>query len=255
MARKFRVISPIDTYHAILRGNDRQDIFYDDEDRHQYLNTLKEYNKEFQIGFKGYCLMDNHIHLVLKTDLKELTEYLKRSSISFVSWYNHKYDRCGHLFQDRFRSEAIYNDRHLLNIVRYVHNNPQKAGIVGHFADYKWSSIGDYLNNTGLTDVAGVLNLFQGDDPLGDFMIFHGEKNEDNFIENDAKPSYVADAMAAERIVTCFGDGFISDLKKYSVEKRNNFIKELCNQGYNTSQLSRIIKYSRGLISSIKNEQ
>ena len=255
MPRRIRLESSLSTYHVVMRGNDKQDIFFDDQDRQRYINVLREYNEEYQFDYRAYCLMDNHVHLVLRAKLEELSDYIKRTNISFVYWYNKKYDRCGHLFQDRFKSEAIFSERHLKNAVRYVHNNPFNAGIISNITNYKWSSLGDYIDNTGLTDVEAVLKFFEGSSPLKDFLYFHGEPNEDVFLDYEGNPRFMSDEIAFKKITTCFGENFLSDLKASPRDERNAIIRHLCDEGYSVSQLARITRYSRGLINLIKNVQ
>ncbi len=90
----------------------------------------------------AYCLMGNHVHLLMRTDENDepMGQIFRRICAQYVYWYNGKYERVGHLFQDRFRSEPIENDAYLLSVLRYIHQNPVKAGMVHDMADYPYSS-------------------------------------------------------------------------------------------------------------------
>lgn len=84
--------------------------------------------------------MGNHVHILIKEGKEDLGNVMRRIGASYVYWYNVKYDRVGHLFQDRFKSEAVEDNRYLLSVLRYIHQNPLKAGIVSDIREYKWSS-------------------------------------------------------------------------------------------------------------------
>lgn len=89
----------------------------------------------------AYCLMDNHVHLLLNTNHDDLAVIMKSIAVRYASFYNWKYSRTGHVFQDRFKSEPIEDERYLLAVVRYIHNNPIKAGMIEKPADYEWSRL------------------------------------------------------------------------------------------------------------------
>lgn len=135
-------------YHIILRGINRQTIFEDDdEDAIKFLQTLKDYESKSGYEIYAYCLMGNHIHILIKEGQEKLGTAIKRIGVSYVYWYNSKYDRTGHLFQGRYKSEVVENDKYLLTVLRYIHQNPLKAGITKDIEEYKWSSYNEYVNN------------------------------------------------------------------------------------------------------------
>jgi len=115
-------------YHIILRGINKQVIFEDDEDREKLLGYLQYYKEICNYIIYGYYLMDNHIHLLIKEGKEGIGNNMKRIGGSYVAWYNRKYDRIGHLFQDRFKSEVVESDEYLLIVLRYIHQNRLKAG-------------------------------------------------------------------------------------------------------------------------------
>ncbi|SDD78590.1 hypothetical protein SPACI_042220 [Sporomusa acidovorans DSM 3132] len=115
----------------MIRGNERRDIFLDDEDKLTFIDFL--YSKKSDEGclLYAYCLMDNHVHLVIKEGGSGIAKLMKRIGTSYVKYFNQKYQRVGHLFQDRYKSENIENNTYFLTVIRYVHQNPEKAGIAG----------------------------------------------------------------------------------------------------------------------------
>lgn len=144
MPRKPRKTSSSAIYHVILRGVNRQAIFLDSQDCLQFLNILKQYKKEHNYEIYAYCLMDNHVHLLIKEGDESISNTMKRIGIKFVAWYNKKYDRCGHLFQDRFKSEPVENEKYFWTVFRYIHQNPLNAGIETKVGRYKWTSFFAY---------------------------------------------------------------------------------------------------------------
>lgn len=145
MPRCARRKSESGIFHIILRGINKQNIFEDDEDREKFTETIKRYKEVSKYEIYSYCLMTNHIHLLLKETDEEISKAMKRICSSFVYWYNWKYERCGHLFQERYKSEAVETDTYLLTVLRYIHQNPVKAGLTKTSQEYNWSSYNDYI--------------------------------------------------------------------------------------------------------------
>jgi putative transposase len=120
-------------YYVTVRGNRRNNIFRDKEDFEYYLNTIEEslfYYIQFNYKVICYCLMDNHVHLIIKTDIEPLGKLMGRISASFTRYFNKKYNYIGHLFQDRCFSELIKSDEQMLETSRYVHLNPVRANTI-----------------------------------------------------------------------------------------------------------------------------
>ncbi|MFZ5945649.1 MAG: transposase [Bacillota bacterium] len=188
MARIRRQISRTGFYHIMMRGNEKKDIFLDDEDRKKILWIISDKKKEEGFQLYAYCLMDNHVHLLLKTE--NISKVMKRINTSYVYYFNKKYNRVGHLFQDRYKSETIDDERHLLAVIRYIHNNPYEAGIVGNILEYPWSSYADYFGKRndkpkGLVDTEEILAQFSQEHYKATeyFEEFSKKENDDKFIE------------------------------------------------------------------------
>jgi len=164
MPRQQRIKSKSGYYHIMLRGNERKNVFNDDDDKQQFLEVLREKKQENRFYLHAFCLMDNHIHLLISEGTEDVTKAMKRITVSYVYYFNKKYKRVGHLFQDRFKSEVIEQDSYILCLARYIHQNPVKAGIVQKAADYKWSSYNGYLDRGNclvkMLDVDIILSLF-----------------------------------------------------------------------------------------------
>src|SRR5690554_1287672 len=129
MPRRARQKSSTGVYHVMLRGINKQIIFHDQEDYKKYIQTIRDYKQLCEYEIYAYCLMNNHIHLLIKEGKEDLGIIFRRIGSKYVYWYNLKYKRCGHLFQDRYRSEVVETEHYLLTVLRYIHQNLVKAGI------------------------------------------------------------------------------------------------------------------------------
>ncbi len=170
----------------MLRGNSGRGIFIDDEDRHRFLNILADKKKDNEFVIYSYCLMDNHIHLLLKENKDNISHIMKRIGTAYAVYFNKKYQQNGHLFQDRFKSEVIEGELYLLAVIRYIHNNPLKARLVKLPEDYKWSSYSEYLKNrTKMVIVEDILKLFSKNlsKALPLFMKFSQAEDNYDFLE------------------------------------------------------------------------
>ena len=131
-------------YHICVRGNNKQDIFLDNEDREEYLKRLRDYEEKYKMQVYAYCLMTNHVHLLIYDNNQDISKFMQGLSLSYVIYFNKKYGRTGHLFQDRFTSVMIKNDMQLMYVSKYIHLNPVRANMVSKARDYKWSSYSAY---------------------------------------------------------------------------------------------------------------
>lgn len=146
MPRMGRILSASGIYHVMFRGNERKNVFQDEQDKVRFIDTLIAKKNEVKFNLYAYCVMDNHVHLLIKEGAEPLATTMKRIGTSYAVYYNFKHDRVGHVFQSRFKSENIESDSHLLEVLRYIHNNPVKANIVKNASKYIWSSYQFYKN-------------------------------------------------------------------------------------------------------------
>ena len=148
MPTRPRLSSNLGIYHVVYRGINKQRIFEDSEDYEKFLSILRKYQPICGYKIIAYCLMSNHIHLLIKPGEIPLPRVFQRIIPSFVYWYNKKYQRVGSLFQARFKSRPINNRSQLLIVTRYIHQNPVKAAICNHPRKYKYRNtvaFGDIL--------------------------------------------------------------------------------------------------------------
>ena len=130
-------------YHVVNRGNDRQVIFAEPEDYRHYLNTIQRYKKKYRFQLFAYCLMTNHVHLLIKTsESGSISRIMQSITVAHTRRYNFKYRRCGHVWQGRFHSPIVSEDGHMLTVMQYIEQNPLRARMVRDVVDYHWSSYG-----------------------------------------------------------------------------------------------------------------
>jgi putative transposase len=171
MARPVRMDFPNTHYHVLSRGNERRKIFYNRGDYSRFLETLGRMVDRFQIEVHGYVLMPNHFHLLVRTREANLSRALQWLGVSYSVWFNKKHDRCGHVFQGRFKSFVIEDERYLCALILYVHGNPLRAKLVKELGEYRWSSYRGYLRerwqeawlktDTGLSVFGGSRRKFR----------------------------------------------------------------------------------------------
>jgi len=162
MARKPRIHHPGGFYHVILRGNGGQDIFLSDADRYRLSLLLQEGTCRFGYRVHAFCFMTNHLHLVLQAGDIPLSRGMQNLSFRYTRWINRREKRTGHLFQGRFKALLIDGDSYLLELVRYIHLNPLRAGMTQSPEEHPWSSHHAYLGQYDLPwlTTAGVLGQF-----------------------------------------------------------------------------------------------
>jgi len=163
--RKPRIEYPGAMYHVFTRGDNKEDIYLADEDRLFYLRNLKKYKDSYSFKLFAYCLMSNHVHLVVKTDETPLSKIMHAINSNYSKYFNKEHAKVGHLFQGRYKATLIKSDAHLLEATRYVHLNPVNASITASPESYSWSSYGSYFGNGygslfSLVDSEDILSYF-----------------------------------------------------------------------------------------------
>ncbi len=132
-------------YHVIQRGNFRQTLFWSEADYLRFLENLETYRETFDYRVHAFCLMTNHVHLLLETKKANISDILQRLMGAYTQYANRRRKRVGHLFQGRTRTILVDTREYLLTLSRYIHLNPVKAGMVRKPEDYTWSSMKAFL--------------------------------------------------------------------------------------------------------------
>ena len=235
-------------YHIMLRGINRQTIFEDDQDRMKFLEVLKKYKKIGYFQLYSYCLMDNHIHLLIK-ESEDISTIVKRISSSYVYWYNLKYERCGHLFQERFKSENVDSMRYFLTVLRYIHQNPLKARISTSIYDFEWTSVHEYVGKATIVDADYPLHFFSSDQKqaLILFKDYMEKPNDDQCLEDIIKVRLADDEV--KKYLFELGVANITSLQHFEKEGRDLILSELKETyGVSLRQIARVTGISKSVI-------
>lgn len=145
MPRGPRIQFPGGLYHVICRGNNRERIFRDDADRKRFLELLRRYRERWHAVIHAYVLMPNHMHLLVETPSRPLSEFMRGLNTAYTMSFNRRHRRVGHVFQGRYKSHVVEKDAYLLELTRYLHLNPVRAGLVTQPERYPWSSYREFL--------------------------------------------------------------------------------------------------------------
>ena len=238
MPRKPRRQSSTGYYHAMARGNSKENVFQNDNLKKLYIKTINEIASEEEVSIVAYCIMSNHVHLLLKTEINSLTDFFKRINIRYASNYNLINDRIGHVFQDRFRSEPVEDDTYLVQVVRYIHNNPVKAGIVSSPGDYQWSSYNEYTGEKtfilGKTQKKIVMEFFSN--KITSFEKFHQVSDFNVYLDIKEEQQEIMYKHAQSIIEKHFMKHGLDTLDQ--LKKKKDLLEDIINEIYEKTGLS-----------------
>ncbi len=236
MARKPRIEFDGAFYHVLVRGNQKQKIFKDNHDYSKYLELLTDYKKRYGYSLYSYVLMYNHVHLLIETQRMPLSKILQGINQSYTMYFNRKYKTVGHLFQGRYKAILCDRDDYLLTLVKYIHLNPFRAGIVQNLKSYEWSSHHEYARKTddkGIIDTDQVLRMFSESKPKARkfYMRFIGDgvsvKKEDVYSSIDHR--VIGNEEFVERIMNNYDRELlkVKEKKKYKLTAISKVVKRI----------------------------
>lgn len=145
----------------IAKGINKEHIFHQTREKNYLKRIFREYLLEHDAEIYAYCIMSNHLHLIIKSEIQELSMFMAKCLAKYAEYYNYKHERNGHVFQDRFKSECIESEKYFWNCLRYIHLNPAKANIVKSYLNYKYSSIVEYQKLEGDILHKNAIELFR----------------------------------------------------------------------------------------------
>lgn len=221
----------------------------------KFLDILKKYKEEAGMSVYAWCLMNNHVHLLVKEAEEGLSVTMKRIAVSYAAYYNLKYQTTGHLFQDRFRSESVESRRYFMTVIRYIHQNPVKAGIVEFVNSWRWSSCPAYYGQKyypgGLLDSEKVFQMVSKETEMAreKFKEFNEENNEDECMDEKWKRKRLTDEHAREEINHRLGDAMIPQVKSLPKSERDEVLRKIkLIEGLSQRQAARILGVSASFI-------
>ena len=255
-------------YHVIARGNGKQIIFEEEKDYRYFLRLLEKYSKETAIQICAYCLMENHVHILLCDTGKMCSLFMQKLEITYAWYYNHKYERSGHLFQGRYLREVVDQQEYLLGVFRYILKNPEKAGIC-KASEYKWNSYYSYGKKDSFL-YTDLLEALIGDwEEYTTFICAEKEKGkagkesreDDSFVDKKEFLEYDRctnrhqdnsrhdDEWAKKLIQDIFCVRSGTEIRTMEKTKRDAAIRELKKRGLSFRQIERLTGVGLGIIS------
>lgn len=249
MSRKSRIISSTGVYHIILRSINQQQLFEDDEDYLKFIYVLSDVKEKYPFDLYAYCLMGNHIHLLMSTQGGSLSSIFQSFGSRFVYWYNIKYQRFGHLFQERFISKPVETANYFLYVLQYIHLNPVRAELCRFPTDYRWSSAQAYYGaNNPLISKEVAANIAGSTEALQQYL--HATAST-LFNDISAKVKPLPDSEAMKLIKSISGCSNPSEVQHLSKTKRNELIISLLKKGLRVTQIARLCGVSRTTVNRL----
>jgi REP element-mobilizing transposase RayT len=243
MPRTARKISETGIYHVMLRGINRQNIFEDDQDRLYFMSVLASCKKVSGFRLHAFVLMSNHIHLLLEPLDEPLDMIFRRIGTRYAVWYNRKYQRAGHLFQDRFRSENVSTVQYYQTVLRYILQNPMKAGMEKHPGEYRWSSYTAYEKGQGIvTDTQYAVELFGGRETLIQYL---KQDNDDTVMDEENHDWRLRDDAARRIMRQITQCSSVSDFQKLDPDLQKKHAAEMYQERLSMGQIARLTGMSK----------
>lgn len=260
MSRRPRLQSQNGIYHVMLRGVNRQQIFENEDDYRKFILILHDMvspKDELKhplpplCAIYSYCLMPNHVHLLLQEKEVKLSRTVKQIASRYAMYYNNKYDHFGHLFQDRFKSEPVNDYAYFLTLIRYIHQNPVAGQICKNVDDYDWSSWREFTNapnrKSAICSVPIILNRITLDD-LKEQVRAPLPKAQ-QFLDFDRYRGFATDEAVIDFLKSTYHLKHPKDIQQYTKAQRNEILKATKDFGASIRQLSRLTSISEYIIS------
>lgn len=242
MPRTAREHSQFGYIHVICRGINKQVLFEEDRDYSFYLYLLEKYSRETGVTVNAYCLMDNHVHLLLCDLDRCVATMMKKIGVAYAGYFNRKYERTGHLFQGRFHSVPIENEIALKTVFRYILQNPKKAGIC-NVDEYRWSSYDQYGDDSSFVDTSALVHMI-GDKAVYRELVGAEVEDEPRALEMKKRDDEWAKAV----LMRCLhvSNGMV--LQTYDKTSRDKALHELKKIGLTIRQIERLTGINRGVV-------
>ncbi len=247
-------------YHLTMRGVSKQIIFEERGDYIHFLNLLKRFSLETDVKIRAFCLMDNHVHLLIYDPANHFSLFMQKLGGGYSWYFNRKYERAGHLFQDRFGSVPIESEERLLTVFRYILNNPHKAGICPA-SEYEWSSYSRYGDPNSFVDTLTLKELLGSFEEYKEFINTDDERQGDGSqnvpIRDIGNPPLCSDICKRQSRDDEWAKTVIREtlhgqsgtvIRSYDWQKRNEILRELKAKGLSLRQIERLTGISKSVV-------
>lgn len=236
----------------MLRGINKQDIFFEEKDYLEFKNIIKKTKKNFLYQLYSYVLMPNHIHLEIKDENQKLSRIMHSIATSYANYFNKKYERVGHVFENRFLSKNVEDNHYILDLVRYIHQNPVKARI-SEMNRYKWSSYLEYFESEKLkeedkiVETEEILEMFSLDKEQARKEFLKFNRKTLTFHESIELLEYeIRNKLTDEEVIYFIKKELeiynIQEIQKYDANARDEMIQKIRKfKGVTQTQIARIL--------------
>lgn len=250
MPRKRRLLSETNIYHVVIKGTNSQLLFEERKDYLKYLDILAYQKTQCNFQIYAYCLMSNHVHLLIQSDYVPIDILFKKINTTYSCWFNMKYKRFGPLQDGRYYSEPVDNIEYFMCALRYIHLNPVKAGLEEYPGEkYEWCSYNSYvLSPPDITDTTLALEEF-GD--LDSFVAFHNAENQDDCLDVHKIKVRIPDDVAMDIIKEICNVQDTTDVAEFNILERNKCVRLFKERGVSARQINRLTGIPRGIVDRI----
>ena len=243
-------------HHIVVQGKRREHIFALDSDKELYIDTLLRYKEKTQIRLYAYCILDNHLHVVLQeTEEEDVSSFMRRVGVSYAYWYRAAHpERQGGkaIFRGRYMSEPLQSEQELLEAVRYIHQEPVRQGLVSHMEDYPWSSYRLYITGDSLIDSRLLLDSLHFGGGYAAYMQ-EETREEKHFLEEVPLRYGRSDEEAREALQRELERRGVKEVRELESDEVKNMLRTLhFQEEISIQQLARITGIGRGLIQRLK---
>ena len=258
VTRVAREVSESGFYHVVFRGNGRQELFLSEADRIVMVKLLERTSRKEGVRIVAWCLMGNHVHLLVRDESSRLSAFMHCLLTGYARYFNQKNGHVGHVFQERFSSFPINDDAYLLATLRYIHQNPERAGIC-RAETYRWSSFGEYVGREDvrcppITDTEEMLDLLGGASGFTNLCATTPRPGVGVRCHEAGMSDEEARVLAAS-ILWDAGLGTLGEVKALAAGERGRALRLLLEGGFSIRQVERLTGVGRGVISRARSRK
>lgn len=245
MGRQARKKSELGLYHVVQKGINGRALFYDRSDFEKYIEILHKTKQQSKFQIYCCCLMENHVHLLIEEGEENIEMIFKRIGISYARYFNRRNDSKGPVFIDRYWSESVCTESYFYEVIRYICQNPVKAGLCSHPFEYLWVGCVGYEGPFYLDEI----NRFTGieESQLYDFVM---EPVRENRFDEECR-KHLTDADALERLISICDVEKVTRIVGFPKDQRNEILTRALKEGISIRQLARLTGIGRGVIENV----